>query len=170
MKLPELSTFVINDSTVAFFDTDKDLLKQRNHNSNLKNWVWPMGGVELTFYKDKNYKGEVLDYMDSYNLEVKTMPNGWNDQISSFQFGGVGQRGGLFLYKDANCVGKNVYFEIQRNKNLNPNDPYSMPFINIAYPNLSSIYTGEGFAGLFRPTFNDEISSFKFIIIHDKLD
>ena len=169
IKLPKLSTFIKNDSTVIFFDTDNDLIKyiESTSQSNkpvLKDIPIPMAGVRVIFDKDKNYKGETLVIAEPQNTEYHNMPSGWNDEISSFKFEEVGLRGGLFMYIDPNFAGKSLYYEIKINNNFNPTDYHSSRFLNAECPNLSGKVAGDGIFGFFRPTFNDSISSFKFII------
>lgn len=174
IKQPKLSTFIKNDSTFIFFDTDKDLEKYIKNNSQsnkpiLKDIPIPMSGVRLIFYKDKHYKGKTLIFEETKNIEYPKMPSGWNDEISSLRLQSVGGgRGGVFVYVDPYFTGKSLYFEIKLNENFNPNDYHSRLYLDAQYANLAEkLSGGEGIFGFGRPTFNDSISSFKLIIIRD---
>lgn len=172
IELPELCTFIKNDSTVAFYDTDKDLLKHLekttpNHTNLKSDWVWGATGVGVNFYKDKDFKGEILEIRTAFDTQYLTMPNGWDNQVSSVEFYDICCSGGIFLYSNPNCVGKNVYWSLKKIPNPSKYGPL---YSSVKIKDLSAIYTGDGVLGFGRPTFNDDLSSFKIVVFREPFE
>ncbi len=162
-KIPQLSILIKNDSTAAFFNTNKDLIEYLKDKSEpnepiLKNIPFPLAGVRVIFYKDKNYKGETLIYEEARDTYIPVMPNGWDNKISSFKFQPVGARGCLNLYTEKDGRGWSISYEIKRNQNVSVDGLFS----NINEPNLSLVLKG-----FLQGSYNDDISSFNFIIFRD---